>query len=84
MAEREQNRARGVFPATERPASQSERLPYAVELRESASGEVERVVARASNATVARAIFKAALGEYPGRRITLRRGEQVIADSDAR
>jgi len=42
---------------------------------------IERVLARAANALLARAIFKAAQGEHPGRRITLRRGSHIVADS---
>lgn len=63
-------------------APQSERLPYRVELWAAADGEaVERVLARALNATLARAIFRAAQMEHPDRRITLSRGTRVIADS---
>jgi hypothetical protein len=57
-------------------------LPYRVELWHDGVGDtVERVLARALNAQLARAIFKAATGEHPNRRITLRRGARVIADS---
>jgi hypothetical protein len=59
-----------------------EDLPYHVELRQ--DGDiVERVLARAQNAQLARAIFKAATGEHPQRRITLRKGKQIIADSSS-
>lgn len=59
-----------------------EELPYRVELWHDGVGDtVERVLARALNAQLARAIFKAATGEHPDRRITLRRGTRVIADS---
>jgi hypothetical protein len=57
-------------------------LPYRVELwHDGAGGIVEQVLARALNAQLARAIFKAAAGEHPNRRITLRKGTRVIADS---
>jgi hypothetical protein len=60
----------------------TEQLPYRVELWHDGVGDVvERVLARALNAQLARAIFKAAAGEHPNRRITLRRGTRVIADS---
>ena len=63
-------------------AAAPEELPYRVELWHDGVGdEVERVLARAANAQLARAIFKAAQGEHPQRRITLRRGNRVIADS---
>jgi hypothetical protein len=39
------------------------------------------VLARAVNAQLAREIFKAAQGEHPERRITLRRGRRIVADS---
>jgi hypothetical protein len=59
-----------------------EELPFRVELRrEGDSGETERVLARAANAQLAQAIFKAALSEYPGRRITLSRSDETISDS---
>jgi hypothetical protein len=53
-----------------------------VELWHDGGGDaVERVIARAVSAQLARAIFKAAQGEHPERRITLRRGSRIIADS---
>jgi hypothetical protein len=62
--------------------AETEELPYRVELWHDGGGDaVERVLARALNAQLARAIFKAATGEHPNRRITLRKGGRVIADS---
>jgi hypothetical protein len=62
--------------------TQGEKLPYRIELWDAATGEkVERVLARALNATLARAIFQAALTEHPDRRITLRRGWRLMVDS---
>jgi hypothetical protein len=59
-----------------------EELPYTVELcRVDATAEVERVLARAANAKLARAIFVAAQGEHLGRRIMLRRGSRIVADT---
>lgn len=59
-----------------------EELPYRVELWQDGAGDaVERVLGRALNAQLARAIFKAATDENPKRRITLRKGNQVIVDS---
>lgn len=62
-------------------ASQSEKLPYRVELWDAEAEMLERVLARAVNAVLARAIFKAALAEYPDRRLKLRCGSRIIADS---
>jgi hypothetical protein len=63
-------------------AGPSENLPYRIELWGEADGAaVERVLARAFNAQLALTIFQAAQSEHPGRRITLRRGTRVIADS---
>jgi len=60
---------------------QGDPLPYRIELRSAGDGSaVERVLARAFNAALARAIFKAAQGEHPGGRITLSRGSRLIAD----
>jgi hypothetical protein len=42
---------------------------------------VERVLARAVNASLARAIFTAAQSEHPGRRIALRHGNRVLAET---
>jgi hypothetical protein len=59
-------------------------LPYTVERWHiDGSGKVELVLARAANAQLARAIFKAAQGEHPEHRITLRRGNRIIADSSS-
>jgi len=64
--------------------AQGEKLPYRIELWDDANGEtVERLLARAISAALARAIFKAALTEHPERRITVRRGARVISDSRA-
>jgi hypothetical protein len=60
----------------------SETLPFRVELwQDGKSKTIERVLARAVSAALGRAIFNAALSEHPDRRITLRRGSRVIADS---
>src|SRR5947199_136481 len=61
---------------------EGEDLPYRVELRDQGNQDtVERVLARAFNAPLARAIFQAAQTEHPGRRILLCRGTRVVADS---
>jgi hypothetical protein len=63
--------------------TQGDMLPFRVELwRDGAGDAVERLLALAISASLGRAIFKAALTEHPNRRITLRRGTRVIADSD--
>jgi hypothetical protein len=62
--------------------AQREQLPYRIELWGAGDrGSPERVLARAFSATLARAIFKAAQGEHPDRRITLSRGSRIIAES---
>jgi hypothetical protein len=62
----------------------SEDLPYRIELWSDAERPtVERVLARAETAQLARAIFTAAVGEHPDRRLTLRKGNRIIADSAA-
>ena len=63
-------------------AAEHEKLPYRIELWHAVDHHiVERVLARAFSAALARAIFKAARTEHPDRRITLRRGNRVVADS---
>ena len=67
---------------TPTPFRPAEELPYRIELWPDGDGEgVARVLARAASAELARAIFKAALTEHPGRRIMLRKGNRVMADS---
>jgi hypothetical protein len=63
-------------------AGEQESLPYRIELWHAIDDHViERVLARACSAPLARAIFKAARTEYPDRRITLSRGKRVVAES---
>ena len=63
------------------PAAQNEKLPYRIELWDHDGRSLERVLARALNASLARALFKAAQKEHPDRRILLRRGTRTIADT---
>jgi hypothetical protein len=59
-------------------------LPYLIELwNGERRDDVELVLARASSAELARALFKAAMSEHPYRRITLCKGSIIIADSSA-
>jgi hypothetical protein len=61
---------------------QTEKLPFRIEVWTTGKSDaVERVLARAFNAQLARAIFKAAVSEHPKRRVMLRRGTRIIADS---
>ncbi|HEX5507183.1 MAG TPA: hypothetical protein VFX37_01635 [Pseudolabrys sp.] len=80
MIERENHRPGANVKAMPGHSDQPENLPYWVELWDEHSTDVERVLARAVNAPLARAIFKAAESEYEGRRITLRRGSRIILD----
>jgi hypothetical protein len=80
MIEHDQNKHETVQIGT--PAGQREELPYCVELWDAINhASVERVLARAVNAGLARAIYRAARNEHPDRRITLRRGSRIIEDS---
>jgi hypothetical protein len=64
------------------PAGRAEELPYRVELwYDGTKDSVERVLALAVSVQLARAIFKAAMDEHPNRRITLRKGNRIVADS---
>jgi hypothetical protein len=64
------------------PPEPGDRLPYRVELWDAENRDaMERVLARTADALLARAVFKAALDEHPERRITLRRGARIVADS---
>jgi hypothetical protein len=67
---------------SDEPSMPAEELPFRVELWHDAGDDaVERVLARAASAQLARAIFKAAQDEHPERRITLREGNRIVADS---
>jgi hypothetical protein len=61
--------------------SQADELAYSVELWDDAGQDLERVLARALSAHLAREIFIAARGEHPDARVLLRRGSRTIADS---
>ncbi len=64
------------------PPDPPEDLPYRVELwTAEGTPAIERVLGRAANAALARAIFAAAANEHPARRITLCKGKRVIADT---
>jgi hypothetical protein len=58
-----------------------ERLGYVIELCAIVAAAKPRVLARAVNSQLAREIFKAAILEYPQRRIVLRKAGRIIADS---
>jgi len=64
-------------------ANQIEELPYAVELWDEEHRQVEKILARALKISLARAIFRAALEEYPNRRIVLRQDERIVEDNGA-
>jgi hypothetical protein len=82
MTEREQDKREANGSQVGNPIGPSEELPYSIELWDMVNREsVERVLARAFSVQLAHAIFKAALNEHPGRRITLRHGSRTIADS---
>ena len=68
--------ADGAAPGPAQP------LPYAVELWNLARTAPERIIARAASATLGRAIFAAASTEHLGRKLVLRRGGQVLQETD--
>lgn len=77
-------RERDTFKASQIPGAygDGDTLPYCVELWDGAEGDaVERVLARIADPQLARAIFEKARREHPDRRITLRRGSELLADS---
>lgn len=80
MIEQEPGKAKVLPMVTS--GTQHQQLPYHVELwTRTDSNSVDRLLAQASSATLALAIFHAARSEHPDRRITLRRGGKLIADS---
>jgi len=76
MSEPESN----VFPL-ESGAAPEDPLPYTVELSEHDPLRPDRVIGRAANIMLARAIFEAAQTDFAGRLIRLRRGADIIAHS---
>jgi hypothetical protein len=57
-------------------------LPYCIELWAAEDGDtVERILARVADVQLARAIFEKARGDHPARRVTLRRGREILGDS---
>jgi hypothetical protein len=58
-----------------------EELPFAVELWDEAGAKVQKVLARASRLSLARAIYKAAIEENQERRITIRQEGKIVAES---
>jgi hypothetical protein len=75
---RDQDKAKPTGPGA---AGHAEKLPYVVELWDDAEAGVEKILARAARVSLARAIFDAAKGEYPARRIRMRQGSKTLADS---
>lgn len=63
------------------PTGGTAQLPYAVELWDLGRTGPERVIGRAASMVLARAIFTAAESEHLGRKIVLRRGSNVVAES---
>lgn len=57
-------------------------IPFSVEIWPEEDGR-PRVLGRAATLTLAHAIFSAALEAYPGKRIVLARGAEVLQDSAA-
>ena len=64
----------GAAPSTE--------LRYVIELWTLPRDGPERIIGRAASMVLARAIFAAAQSEHLGRKVILRRGGKVIAETD--
>jgi hypothetical protein len=76
MSEPESN----VFPLESGPAPEDP-LPYTVEVSDHDLSRPDRVIGRAANIMLARAIFEAAQKDFAGKMIRLRRGADIIARS---
>lgn len=70
-------KSKGASPG----ADESGKLPYRVEIWNEVG--LERVLALAAQAVLARAIYAAAIREHPNRLIVLTRGAEIIARSAA-
>lgn len=62
-------------------ADPGEPLPYTVELWDVAGKAPERVLGRAASILLANAVFAAAQNDYVGRKLVLKRGNKVLAES---
>lgn len=56
-------------------------LPYVIELWDVAGEGPERVLGRAASVLLANAVFAAAQSDYVGRKLVLKRGDKVLAES---
>ena len=61
---------------------EEEVLPFRIELWSADLQGIEKVLARAVNASLAHAIFTAVKAEHPGRRIVLRNQTAVVSQSE--
>jgi hypothetical protein len=68
----------------QRHAAKAEKLPYCIELWAEDKARVQKVLARAATASLARAIFSAACEEHPDRRLILRQANRVLDDTGKR
>jgi hypothetical protein len=64
------------------PGAQHDKLPFRIELCIEDANAPERVLTMALNGNLARAIFKTAQKEYPGRRIVLREDKSYCRKVD--
>jgi hypothetical protein len=62
-------------------ATPEDPLPYTVELCQQGNERSIRVIGRAANIMLARAIYEAAQTDFAGKTIRLRRGPDVLAQS---
>ena len=68
----------------QRQTTKTEKLPYCIELWAEDTSRVQKVLARAATASLARAIFSAACDEHPDRRLTLRQASRILDDTGKR
>jgi hypothetical protein len=81
MTDREQANAKSTKSLAHSEPAENEDLPYRVMIWPEEAAAAGKVLARAASVVLARAIYKAALEENPGRHVTLNKGSQVINDS---
>lgn len=63
----------------DRPAGNSENLPYRVELWDAAGKSVDQILAVTASASIGYAAYYAATREYPERHITLRHKNSIVS-----
>ena len=75
-----ENASKPTVEGADGGSSQNTDLPFRIELWDENRAAIECVLARAHSATLAEAVFRSACEQYPGRRLSLCRGSERLAE----